>query len=153
MCRDVLKKEIEKFFSSAKQISRTYHEKQMRQLPEPTQRYLKYALKEKQQCISFVHLRHGGQFKLSKKWATIGGEEYFTVNPLGFAWFGKVGFISAKDTYYEGFGRMQVKLLSTIKLVDAKGEKFNQGELVRWLVKRPGSQLPCYLQKTCNGSP
>jgi hypothetical protein len=132
-----MKKEIQKLFSSAKQISRIYHEDQTRQLPEPTRRYLKYALKEKQQYISFVHLRHGGQFKLSKKWASIKGEEYFTVNPLGFAWFGKVGFISAKDIYYEGFGRMQVKLLSIIKLVDAKGDKFNQGELVRWLSETP----------------
>lgn len=123
--------------SSAEQTSRIYHEDQTRHLPEPTRRYLKYALKENQQYINFVQLKHGGQFKPSKKWASIKGEEYFTVNPPGFAWFGKVGFVSGKDTYYEGSGRMQIKLLSIIKLVDAKGEKFNQGELARWLSETP----------------
>ncbi len=67
----------------------------------------------------------------------IKGKEYFTVNPPGFEWFGKVRFISAKDTFLEGSGRMQIKLLSIIKLVDAKGEEFNQGELVRWLSETP----------------
>lgn len=32
---------------------------------------------------------------------------------------------------------MQIKLLSIIRLVDAKGEEFNQGELVRWLSETP----------------
>ncbi len=67
------------------------------------------------------------------------GEEYFTTQPPGFVWFGKLRFLSGKDTYIEGSGRMQIKLLSTIKLVDAKGEEFNQGELVRWL-----SETPCF---------
>ncbi len=99
--------------------------------------YFKYALKPNQRYISFARLKHGGYLKFSKKWAPIKGEEYFTVQPPGFAWFGKTSLASGKDTYINGSGGMKIKLLSIIKLVDAKGEKFNQGELVRWLSETP----------------
>ncbi len=132
-----MKKEIEKLFLSAKQVPGIYNEDHAVNLPEPTRRYLKYALKEKQRLISNARLTHTGQFKPSKKWTHIKGEEYFTVQPPGFVWFGKVRFISAKDMYIEGSGRMQIKLLSAFKLLDAKGSEFNQGELVRWLSETP----------------
>jgi len=132
-----LKKEVESLFFSAKQVSGTYDEDQIIDVPNPARRYLKYALADNQRFISYARLKHCGQFKLSKKWTSIKGEEYFTVNRPGFAWFGTLRFVSGKDVYYEGSGRMQIKLLSIIKLVDAKGEEFNQGELVRWLSETP----------------
>ncbi len=132
-----LKKEIETLFSSSQKISRIYDISQIMDLPEPTRRYLKYALKEKQPYISFVRLMHTGQFKPSTKWTSIRGEEYFTVKPPGFIWYGKLRLMSGKDTYYKGSGRLQIKLLSTFKLVDAKGEEYNQGELIRWLSEAP----------------
>ncbi len=140
-----MKKEIETLFSSAKQVQRVYHEDQLRGLPEPTARYFKYALKENQQCVSYVRLKHGGQFKPSNKWSAIKGVEYFTVNSPGFVWFGKIGQISGKNVYFEGSGGMQIKLFSVIKLVDSKGPKSNQGELVRWLSETvwfPSALLP-----------
>ncbi len=132
-----MKKEIQLLFSVAQQVSGNYSEAQTIGLPEPVRRYFKYALKDNQRLISNARLIHGGQFKPSKKWVPIRGEEYFTVNPPGFAWFAKLGFISGRDMYYDGSGRMQIKLLSLIKLVDGKGEDFNQGELVRWLSETP----------------
>ena len=89
---------MKNLFSYAKQVSKTYGESQITKLPDPVRRYFKYALKEKQQYLSYSRLKHGGQFKPSKKWASIQGEEYFTVQPPGFAWFGKIGIVSGKDT-------------------------------------------------------
>ncbi len=132
-----MKKEIAQFLSSAKPVSSFYKEDQIRQLPEPAQKYLKYAILKSRRYVSQAYLTHHGEFKPSKKWMPIKGEEYFTIQPPGFIWFGKVRFTSATDTYQKGFGRMQVKLLSTFKLVDAKGEEFNQGELMRWLSETP----------------
>ncbi len=132
-----MKKEIQALFSVAQLVSGNYSEAQTSGLPEPVRRYFKYALKDNQRLISNARLIHGGHFKPSKKWTPIRAEEYFTVNPPGFAWFAKLGFISGKDSYYDGSGRMQIKLLSVIKLVDGKGEDFNQGELVRWLSETP----------------
>ncbi len=132
-----MKKEIETLISLAKRVPGNYEKVQTLRLPAPARKYFVYALKENQQFISYARLKHSGEFKPSKKWTPIKGEEYFTVNPPGFVWFGKVRFISAKDTFLGGFGRMQIKLLSIIRLVDAKGEEFNQGELVRWLSETP----------------
>ncbi len=132
-----MKKLIAQFLSSSKQVSGIYEENQIGHVPEPAQRYLKYAVAESRRYVSQAYLKHIGEFKPSRKWTPIKGEEYFTIQPPGFVWFGKVRFISAIDTYQQGFGRMQIKLLSTFKLVDAKGEEFNQGELVRWLSETP----------------
>jgi Family of unknown function (DUF6544) len=132
-----LKKEVAALFSSANRVIGNYDIEQIVHLPEPVKEYFKYALKEKQALISYARLKHGGQFKPSKSWTQIKGEEYFTVKPPGFAWFGKVRLVSAKDTYADGSGRMQIKLLSIFKLVDATGDEFNQGELVRWLSETP----------------
>ncbi len=132
-----MKKEIKTLFSSANQVSGNYLEAQITLLPEPARRYFKYALKENQRLLNCARLKHSGQFKPTKKWMPIKGEEYFTVAPPGFAWFGKVRFISAKDMYYQGSGGMKIRLFSIFNLVDAKGEEFNQGELVRWLSETP----------------
>ncbi len=142
-----MKREIETLFSSAKHVPGNYEKAQILHLPPPVKKYFDYALKEKQQLISYSRLKHSGEFKPSTKWTSIKGEEYFTVNPPGFVWFGNVRFISAKDIYCQGSGRMQIKLLSLIRLVDAKGEEFNQGELVRWLSELPWfptALLPSY---------
>ncbi len=132
-----MKRELESLFSYARQVSRTFNEDQAASLPEPVKRYFKYALKENQPYISYVRLKHGGQFRPSKKWASIKGEEYFTVDPPGFVWFGKIGLISGRDSFLDGLGTMKIRLLSVIRLVDAKGEVFNRGELVRWLSETP----------------
>jgi len=42
---------------------------------------------------------------------------------------GKVPFLSARDMYYDGKGYMKVKLLSAVKIVDAKGKELDQGLL------------------------
>jgi len=140
MVKSQLEKEIEKLFSSSMDISdRVYSHEQIKGLPGPVQRYFRYSLQENPPYISYVRLKHGGEFrtKPNQKWMSIKGQEYFTVQNPGFVWFGKVPLVSAKDIYYDGKGNLKVKLLSIIKLVDAKGKNFDQGELLRWLAETP----------------
>ncbi len=132
-----LKKEIENLFSSARQVSKRFGDDKLASLPDPARKYFNYALKQNQPFINYVRLKHGGQFKPSKKWASIKGVEYFTADPPGFVWFGKISFVSARDMYVNGSGGMKIRLLSIFKLVDAEGQEFNQGELVRWLSETP----------------
>ena len=40
---------------------------------------------------------------------------------------------TARDMYIADKGRLVVSLFSVYNIVDSKGEKFNQGELLRWL--------------------
>jgi len=131
-----LKKDVKTLFSLSQNISnKTYSSGQLEQLPEPVRRYFRYSLQENQSYISYVRLMHDGKFRIKpgQKWMTIKGEEYFTTEKPNFVWFGKVPMFSAMDTYMDGKGNLKVKLLSLIKIVDAKGKEIDQGELLRWL--------------------
>jgi hypothetical protein len=133
-----LNKDIENLFADSKNISgKVYTSNQIKDLPLPVRRYFKYSLKENQPYVSYARLQHGGEFKASKNWASIKGEEYFTMKKPGFVWSGKVPLFSAKDVYIDGTGNLKVKLLSLIKIVDAKGRETDQGELLRWLGEAP----------------
>jgi len=142
------KSEVKKLFLSSKKISgKVFSYDQLNGLPDPVQRYFRNVLKEGQPYISYARLKHDGQFKidLKKDWVNIQGEEYFTAQKPGFVWKGEVPFAVGCDMYINGNGRLVVKLLSIIKVVDGKGEKYDQGELLRWLTESvmiPTALLP-----------
>jgi hypothetical protein len=119
----------------------------IKDLPEPVQRYFKFAINEGQRNIKTMRLIHDGQFKTSEhaKWKQIKGEQYFTISPPGFIWKGSTKFFTAQDMYIKGHGRLIVLLLSFLKIVDGKGPQFDQGELSRWLAESvwfPTNLLP-----------
>ncbi len=129
-------KQVKKLFSQSKNISnQTFNYNQLLALPEPVQRYFKHALKDGQPYISYVNLTHDGQFKTgqNKDWVNIKGEQYFTTQNPGFIWKGTTSLFTARDMYIADKGRLVVSLLSLINVVDGKGEKYNEGELQRWL--------------------
>ncbi|WP_317133065.1 DUF6544 family protein [Adhaeribacter soli] len=94
-----------------------------------------HVLKEGQSYLSYARLQHTGFFKtdLEKDWIAIAGEQYFTSRNPGFIWQGKTSMFTAIDKFVNGSGNLNVKLFSVYKMVDAKGEKYDQGELLRWL--------------------
>ena len=146
-------KEVKQLFSQSKTISdKTFSYAQLSGLPEPVQRYFEYVLKEGQQYISYVRLTHRGQFKSNqnKDWVNIEGEQHFTTEKPGFIWKGKTSMFSARDMYINDKGRLVVSLFSLLNVVNKQGEKYNQGELLRWLgesVWFPTNLLPDkYLQ-------
>jgi hypothetical protein len=119
----------------------------LQDLPEPVQKYFKYALPRGQQEILTARLTHTGQFKTSPSaaWTDIRGEQYFTVSPPGFIWKGSTRFFTAEDMYINGHGRLQVLLLSFLRIVNGQGSEFDQGELSRWLAENvwfPTNLLP-----------
>ena len=140
MVKSQLEKSVEELFSLSQDISgRVYSHEQIEGLPEPVQRYFRYSLQENQPYISYVRLKHGGNFRLKpdQKWMSIRGEEYFTAQKIGFVWFGKLPLFSVIDQYIDGRGSLVAKLLFLIKVADANGEKIDQGELLRWLGEAP----------------
>ena len=59
-----------------------------------------------------------------------------------FIWFAKIKLFplfwtSGKDTYIEGKGNLQIKLLSLFTVADANGKETDEGELLRWLAEAP----------------
>jgi hypothetical protein len=131
---------INLLFDSSKNISdQVFTYDQLVDLPEPVQRYFKYSLQENQPYISYVQLKHGGQFRISpdQDWMSINGQEYFTTENPGFVWIGKVPLFSATDLFINGQGNLKVKLLSILPIVNAKGMEIDQGEMLRWLGESP----------------
>ncbi|RNL56025.1 hypothetical protein D7004_01995 [Pedobacter jejuensis] len=110
---------------------------QLSGLPSPVEKYFRLVLKEGQHYPGTIRLKHGGQFKtgLDKPWITIKGEQYFTTLPPGFIWKGSTKLFSARDMYIGTKGMLEVFLLDALKIVNGRGEKFDQGELLRWLAE------------------
>jgi hypothetical protein len=141
-------REVKELFAQSKNISdQLYHKDQLNNLPEPVQRYFRHILKEGQPYISYARIKHDGQFKtdLEKGWINITGEQYATTEKPGFIWKGTTSMFVARDMYISDKGRLIATLLSVYNVADAKGEKYNEGELLRWLgesVLYPTNFLP-----------
>ena len=141
-------KEVKDLFAQSTNISdKTCSQDQLIGLPEPVQRYFKLVLKEGQHYISYARIKHEGQFKtgFNKDWINIKGEQYATTERPGFIWKGTTAMFTARDMYISDIGRLVVSIFSLYNIVDAKGEQYNQGELLRWLgesILYPTNLLP-----------
>ena len=141
-------REVKELFAQSENISnQTFRQQQLYDLPGPVQRYFKHILKEGQPYISYTRITHDGQFKagLDKDWINIKGEQYATTEKPGFIWKGITSMFIARDMYIADKGRLIVSLFSLYNIIDAKGEQYNQGELLRWLgesILYPTNLLP-----------
>jgi len=123
------------FSKSDKFVGKVFTYRIISDLPDPVQRYFRYVLSEGQPYINYVRLKHVGQFKagFDKKWNSIKGEEYFTTSKPGFIWIGSLKYLTAIDSFISGRGNLKILLGSFLKIKEAKGFKYSQGELQRWL--------------------
>lgn len=131
-------RQVDTLFKNSGEIqNKNFQYSQLQNLPEPVQRYFKLVLPEGQPYISYIRLEHDGQFKIGpdKKWTNIEGEQYFTTQSPGFIWKGSTNMFTARDMFLSGKGSLTVSLFSVIRIVDAKGEKYDDGELLRWLAE------------------
>jgi hypothetical protein len=109
-------------------------------LPAPVQRYLAKAVGARSRGIGRVHLRHGGFFRpsMTGSWLPIRGEQYFTTNPPGFIWWGRVRiapglWIDARDRSVNAAGNMLVRVESTVTIANSSGPELDEGALLRLL--------------------
>lgn len=133
--------EVEKLFEKSKGISpEVISEKEIQGLPEPVQRYLRYAQVIGKERIRTVRLEYKGSFrqKEDQGWMPLNAEEYYTTDYPAFVWNGTIRFLGlpllkGRDKFYEGKGNMVITLLPFIKIADASGYEIDQGGLVRYL--------------------
>ncbi len=139
---------IRKLYSLSEDISAgKFSYRQLEGLPGPVQRYFRNVLPNGYPYISYVRLKHDGLFKTGpgKDWTNIEGEQYFTTEPPGFIWIGRTSMFKAEDYYIGNEGRLKVKLLSFLTIVNEDGPEIDQGELLRWLGESlwfPANLLP-----------
>jgi hypothetical protein len=109
-------------------------------LPDPVRRYLVKAIGSRRNSVRSARLRQQGTFRpdLNGRWYALTGVQYFTADPPGFIWWGRVHFapgvwIEARDRSTAGVGNMLVVVESTFTLNDARGPELDQGALLRLL--------------------
>lgn len=114
--------------------------RRLEELPLPVRRYAAPAIGARERAVRTVRLRHGGTFrsKLEGAWLPIRGEQYFTADPPGFLWWGRVRvapwvWVEACDRSVGGVGNMRISLESTFTLADSTGPELDQGALHRLL--------------------
>jgi Family of unknown function (DUF6544) len=111
-------------------------------LPEPVQRYLRFAIQDAAPAIRTVRLEHGGTFRPrpGQPWLPIRGVEYFTAATPGFVWSAAVSpaplvWIDACDRLHNRRGNMLVKLESVYTVANTRGPEMDQGASLRWLAE------------------
>jgi len=125
-------------------------------LPAVVRKWLRRSGVPGQEMIRTVHLHQVGQMRLKPdvKWMTVKAEQFSTVQEPGFVWLAKVQmapmlFLRGRDKYENGKGEMLIQLLSTIPVVNAKGNAIDQGALVRYLAEIvwfPSAALTNYMK-------
>lgn len=130
-------------------------EHDLKGLPDPVQRYLRYSGVVGALKVQTVRLRQRGYFRLGpdRSWMPLKAEEYYSVNPPGFVWFATMQaapfvWFHALDQWQSGGGKLTGKIYGVIPMVKGEGPEFDQGELMRFLQEMtnfPGAFLNDYI--------
>lgn len=134
------KSKVERLFGNQPRVERTIiTEADIKDLPEPVQRYLRYTGVIGKERVATVRLKQKGAMRLKPdaNWVPLEAEEYYTVDNPGLVWFGRLTVaplfkVAAQDMYMEGNGNMHIKVLSTVTVADAKGKEMDEASLVRY---------------------
>jgi len=149
--------EISNLYSQNKNVEKsTITPKNLSILPIPVQKWLSKSGIVGKDKISFVRLKQKALMKMKPEqedWAEATAEQYFTIENPAFIWKVKMKMkpffnIVGRDLFINGKGRMTIKLLSLINVVDAAGEKIDTGTIQRFLgemVWFPSAALSPYI--------
>lgn len=113
---------------------------ELRDLPPPVQRYLRYAGVVGRPRIRTVVLSQTGRLRLAPggTWHPFVAAERYTVDPPSFHWLGTIRpapllHVAARDRYAGGRGNMLIKLLSLITVANATGPQLDAAAALRFL--------------------
>jgi hypothetical protein len=109
-------------------------------LPEPVQRWLRWAQVVGAPRPATVRLTQEGRFRLGpeRAWMPFTATEVFTTDPPGFVWTTEMQLfpgvdIVGRDRYANGEGSIEMRVLGLIPVATASGPRLDQGALLRYL--------------------
>ncbi len=109
-------------------------------LPQPVQKYFRFALKEGITKPRFVRIKQTGLFKpnLETDFKQLTAEHYAITNVPGFFWSGDISFakviwVKGIDSYFNDTGSLLIKFMSGVTISKETGNEIAQAQLVRWL--------------------
>jgi hypothetical protein len=135
---------------------KTIQEDDIKDLPYAVQNWLRNSNVIGKQQIRTVRLKQEGRMRIKKDgpWMPSRAEQYFTVDKPGFVWIADVKMpfyfqLSGLDTFKNGKGKMDIKLLSILPVVDSDGPEINSGSMMRYLAEMmwfPSAALSPYIK-------
>ncbi|MEE9516907.1 MAG: DUF6544 family protein [Candidatus Adiutricales bacterium] len=136
-----INREVTDLFKNTKQVKAAIiTEEELHGLPEPIQKYLRYAQIIGKERIATVRLKQKGLFrtKPDQRWMDLEAEQYYTTRPPSFIWKAVIKVaplfsIAGRDRFENGKGHMLIKLLSLVTLADEKSREMDQGAMQRYL--------------------
>jgi hypothetical protein len=107
-------------------------------LPEPVQRYLRYAQVPGKPRVKCAKVRQTGLMRMSatQKWMPVEAVQYTTLaGPLSRTWYARIKkgpftLLNGFDRYDNGSGHMRMRLLSLFPVVDARGPEVDLSALI-----------------------
>lgn len=113
-------------------------------LPEPAQRYLRYAGVVGRPMVDTVRVRQACRMRPAPTGISfpLVAEQWYRVEPPGFIWDATVPVagipvVRGRDGYLDGRGMMTIRVGSLIPVVDAAGPEMDQASLLRHLSEMP----------------
>jgi hypothetical protein len=135
---------------------KTIQEDDIKDLPSAVQNWLRNSNVIGKQQIRTVRLKQEGRMRIKKDgpWMPSSADQYFTVDKPGFVWIADVKMssffqLSGLDTFKNGKGKMDIKLLSVLSVVDSDGPEINSGSMMRYLAEMmwfPSAALSPYIK-------
>ena len=113
---------------------------QLEGLPPPVRRYLRYTGVVGTPWIHDAVLTQTGRFRQgpNRAWMPMTAEQIYTTGPPSFVWDARfkvagLPLLRARDEYRSGHGHMRGKLAGLFTIFDVRGEKLDQGAMLRYL--------------------
>jgi hypothetical protein len=135
-----INEEIDALLAEARsETPATVNEADLRPLPDPVQRWLRYSQVVGTRRPRTVRLRQEGHFQLAGRgWLPFRAEQYFTTDPPAFLWRASFHMaplisIAGRDQYRAGVASMQMRVLSLFPVANKTGGGLDQGDLLRYL--------------------
>jgi hypothetical protein len=129
---------------------------EVQRLPPPVARWLAAAGVVGRERPRSVWLRQRARLRTEAggKWMPCSAEQHFRIDQPGFIWSVRARMLGAipidgRDSYVHGHGRMLIKPLSLLTVVDAADDRVDQGTLLRFLgemVWFPSAALEPYIR-------
>ena len=129
---------------------------QLSELPVPVANWLKTSGIVGKEKVNTVWLSQKAKMKMKpgqETWYYARAEQYFAIKKPAFVWKVNMNMppfikIAGRDKFIDGKGEMQIKMFSTINVVNANGNQIDEGTLQRFLgeiVWFPSAALSPYI--------
>lgn len=138
----MVQQEIDHFWSEVPVQSSFINQQSVENLPSLVQQWMARSRVTGKEKIQAVHFNQTGEMKTSPEgnWLPVNAEQYVKTEVPGFLWIANVKaapfiHLAGRDKYLDGQGHMLIKLMSLIPVADSRGEKIDQGTLLRYLAE------------------